>query len=44
MVLVTIGKNEMMAQIMILGAMPKPNQIVSSGMMAMIGMALDTMI
>ena len=32
----------MMAQIMILGAMPKPNQIVSKGMMAMIGMAFET--
>src|SRR6202035_176361 len=42
-VLVTMGKNEMMAQIMILGAMPKPNQIVSSGMTAMMGMAFDTM-
>ena len=40
--LVTMGKNEMMAQIMIRGPMPKPNQIVSSGMMAMIGMAFET--
>ncbi len=30
-----------MAQIITLGPMPKPNQIVSSGMMAMIGIALD---
>src|SRR5436189_4123255 len=42
-VLVTMGKNEMMAQIMILGAMPKPNQMVSSGTMAMMGMAFETM-
>src|SRR2546429_323319 len=42
-VLVTIGNNEMIEQIMIFGAIPKPNQMVSSGMMAMIGMALDTM-
>ena len=42
-VLVTIGKKEMIEQIMIFGAIPKPNQMVSSGMMAMIGIAFDTM-
>ena len=36
--------NEMMAQMMIFGANPNPNQIVSRGIIAMIGMAFDTMI
>ena len=33
----------MIAQIAIFGTMPNPNQIVSSGMIAMIGIAFDTM-
>ena len=42
-VLVTMGKNVMIAAIMILGVMPKPNQMVRSGIIAMIGTELETM-
>ena len=42
-VFVTIGKKVMMDAIMIFGEIPNPNQIVSSGMMAMIGTELETM-
>ena len=42
-VLVTMGKKVMIEAIMIFGAMPKPNQMVSSGMTAMMGIEFDTM-